>query len=338
MGLILLPARLAPVRRRAVPVIECEIRHPGAFSKRLAERADGEKAPIHRAGNEANFFLYRDGQRCKVTVEGETFRVHTAPGAVPIAIGSDALLEELHRTPEHFSPNVVTRPVVQDAVLPTLAMVAGPGEVRYLRQLAEAGAHAFYEASAGAVLPRTRVLLLEPRIERVLEKRRIPLEWIERDDWEAVEARLSEGEELDGGDRVWAELTHDAQTALMRLRERLGRLARRPAVATALEKTERAWLQAAARLEERVSHERRLETEVGVGQRTRVLESLRPGGQPQERVFGPLAPFLIQYGPDLIPWILNKLDLERNDLQILRLEEFLKNKPPLEKSETKHDG
>jgi hypothetical protein len=55
-------------------------------------------------------------------------------------------------------------------------------------------------------------------------------------------------------------------------------------------------------------------------------------------VFGPLAPFLIQYGPNLIPWILNKLDLERNDLQILRLEEFLKNKPSLEKSEMKHDG
>ncbi len=337
MGLVLLPARLAPVRQRAIPVMEREIRHPGALSQCIAgqgkpfEDSGRGKAPIHRLGNEANFFLYRAGRRCKVTVEGERFRIHTPVS--PVSVGADDLLDELRQTPEHFSPNVVTRPVAQDAVLPTLAMVAGPGEVRYLTQLADAGTHDFYSAFGCAVLSRPRVVLVEPRIERLLEKRGIPFELLEREAWESVEARLADGEQSENVRQAFADLSSDAQVALTRLRTRLGGLGTRPSVGTALEKTERAWFQAASRLEERVRQELRQENDTGASQRERVLEALRPGGLPQERVFGPLAPFLMQYGPDLVPWILDKLDLDRNDLQVLRLEEFLKNKNHSEKTE-----
>ena len=319
MGLVLFPPRLEPVRRRAIPVMEREIRHPGALSRRLAEKSGGGKSPIHRLGHEVNFFLHRAGRRCKVTVDGERFLIH-APGA-PVSVGAEALLEELHQTPTHFSPNVVTRPVVQDLVLPTLALVAGPGEIRYLNQLADAATHDFYAVPACAVLPRPRVLLLEPRIERILGKRQIPLDLLEREAWGDVEAKLAGSELPEDLNRALTDLSGDAQAVLARLRTRLGELAHRPSVGTAFEKTERAWLQAADRLQDRVRQELRGEASTGADQRERVLEALCPGGQPQERVFGPLAPFLIQYGSDLIPWLLRKLDLDRRDLQVLRLGE-----------------
>ena len=48
----------------------------------------------------------------------------------------EELLAMLDSTPERFSPNVLLRPVMQDALLPTVAYVGGPSEVAYLAQAA----------------------------------------------------------------------------------------------------------------------------------------------------------------------------------------------------------
>lgn len=52
-----------------------------------------------------------------------------------------SLVEEARTSPEHFSPNVLLRPLVQDTVFPTICYVAGPNELAYLGQLKEVYAH-----------------------------------------------------------------------------------------------------------------------------------------------------------------------------------------------------
>lgn len=54
---------------------------------------------------------------------------------------SRSLVEEARTSPEHFSPNVLLRPLVQDTVFPTICYVAGPNELAYLGQLKEVYAH-----------------------------------------------------------------------------------------------------------------------------------------------------------------------------------------------------
>jgi uncharacterized protein YllA (UPF0747 family) len=67
-----------------------------------------------------------------------------------------------------LSANVLVRPAMQDAIFPTAAYVGGPAEVAYFAQAA-----AVYEVlgrPVPPVFPRISATLLEPRIERVLQK------------------------------------------------------------------------------------------------------------------------------------------------------------------------
>jgi uncharacterized protein YllA (UPF0747 family) len=80
----------------------------------------------------------------------------------------DEILGLLEREPGRFSGNVLLRPVLERSILPTVAYVAGPGELRYLA-LAEA-VYAQVGVSPQLPVPRWSGLLVEPRVDRVLAK------------------------------------------------------------------------------------------------------------------------------------------------------------------------
>lgn len=84
------------------------------------------------------------------------------------------LLRILDEAPERLSPNALLRPVFQDFVLPTQAIVGGPAEIAYYAQN-----QVLYEAILGRttpVLPRLSATLVEPAIAKILEQHQLSLE------------------------------------------------------------------------------------------------------------------------------------------------------------------
>ncbi|MBN1866914.1 bacillithiol biosynthesis cysteine-adding enzyme BshC [Candidatus Sumerlaeota bacterium] len=322
-GLVLVSPRLAPVRRRAVPILRREIENPGRSTELVlqAGRAlaeDGRHPSLHRRGDEANFFLYRDGLRCKVTIDGDRFVVR-APGSEETVDrpDADALLEELERSPEHFSPNAILRPLVQDLAFPVLAMVAGPGERQYLPQLRDT--YAFFGLTPAAALPRPRAIIVEPRIERHMTRLGVGLEAVAREDWTGIEEAFLHSADAGDGLAAIDALRESHADLLERARARLGELASNPSVAGALDKTGSAIRGALDRLESRVRDEIRREEETAGNHLNRVLDVLRPDQAPQERILSPLAPFLVNYGPAFVSWLFDTLDLDESSVQVLRL-------------------
>lgn len=80
---------------------------------------------------ELNFFYLKEGMRERLVEEGGVYSVlNTA-----IQFTKDELLIELEQHPDRFSPNVITRPLYQEVILPNLAYIGGGGELAYWFEL-----------------------------------------------------------------------------------------------------------------------------------------------------------------------------------------------------------
>ena len=116
-------------------------------------------------GQGATLVFLEDGSgRDRLVLEGD--------GYVSRRSGARVTLGDLEKiasaTPERLSPNVLLRPVVESALLPTVAYVAGPGELAYLAQCEPL--YAALRVVPQTPVPRWSGVLVEPRVDRVLDK------------------------------------------------------------------------------------------------------------------------------------------------------------------------
>jgi bacillithiol biosynthesis cysteine-adding enzyme BshC len=82
-------------------------------------------------------------------------------------LSTEAILKLLDEEPLRFSTSALLRPILQDALLPTAAYVAGPGELNYFAQMEPL--YRAYELSPPLVVPRARFRLIDPRARGLLD-------------------------------------------------------------------------------------------------------------------------------------------------------------------------
>lgn len=73
----------------------------------------------------------------------------------------------LTQSPELFSTNVASRPVLQSALFPTMAYVGGPTELQYYQQLEDY--HSFHDVPFPEVVPRISSSLISPYAASLLQ-------------------------------------------------------------------------------------------------------------------------------------------------------------------------
>lgn len=327
-GLVLVSSRLEALRRRGAGILRREIEKAGAATQALIataekRKAEGRPTPIHRNADDVNFFVYRNGRRCKVVRQDDAFAILNPESNEPIeTMSANALLRELDESPAHFSPNVATRPLIQDAALPVIAMVGGPGEQAYVDMLIEAGLPELYETCPNHVLHRPRALLVEPRVERQLEKYDISESILEQEDWDGLEENFERhgdyGEALEAMDS----LKESQKQAFDRFAQKIGSLAETPEIKSAIKKTFGSEQKSLGKLEGRLRQVIKREQDNAGLHRDRIMQSLRPKGHPQERTLGPLSPFLLNYGNAFVDFVVEELEIEPRHVQILMLSQI----------------
>lgn len=298
-GVVCLDAGSAALKRLAAPFLMQALAHASRINARLVPLAAELEAlgrdPDVVVGDSATLVMLegRDG-RDRLLLDGEGFRTRRSGERFTMA----ELAAIAAAAPERFSPNVLLRPVIESALLPTAAYVAGPGELRYLALTLP-----IYEVlgvQRQQPVPRWSGVVVEPPVERVLAKFDLELDDLLQPPG-GVEARLARGELPDD---VLVTLAHlrraieDDYSALVHAANAID-----PTLEKAVEGARGGALRGTAEIEKKlVQHlKRRMETELGQVGRARAL--VRPDGKPQERVFT-VAPYLARHGPAFLDAVL----------------------------------
>ncbi|MEJ2184520.1 MAG: bacillithiol biosynthesis cysteine-adding enzyme BshC [Gemmatimonadota bacterium] len=213
------------------------------------------------------------------------------------------LWDMFDRDREGFSANVLLRPVLESHVFPTLAYVAGPGELRYLAQtgcLFEA-----HDVGMPLVFPRFGVALVETKVRKVLDKLGLDLAAFERPAHEIA------------AEYVQDEMPEPAMTALSSLRQAIQEGyqelfdASRPVDPTLkgpIFHARNASFQALSDAEKKIRQHVRQQHEIAVDQIQKAFDNLRPHNKPQERVLN-VYHYLARYGRDLLGDILGRMEI-----------------------------
>lgn len=133
-GLLVLIPDNAGFKKVFLPVMEKEIKEKFSH-KAVAATAEKMKEyyKLQAAGREVNLFYLIDDKRERIEVDGLKFKVEH----LKIEWAPDEILNELAEHPERFSPNVILRGVMQEAILPNIAFIGGGGELAYWLELKE---------------------------------------------------------------------------------------------------------------------------------------------------------------------------------------------------------
>lgn len=177
-------------RKMAREILSAEVEDPRTSMEAVAHTTTevvqaGYKPQVHKRMGVCNFF-YLEGQiRRSVTYEAGQFRIEGREEPVP----QEELRQECTSHPEHFSPNALLRPVVQDAILPGAAVVLGPAEIAYHTQLKALYTH--HSISHSWVIPRLSLTFMTAGQKERMEE--LGLSWtdLKRDEAELVKGLTS---------------------------------------------------------------------------------------------------------------------------------------------------
>ncbi len=129
----------------------------------------GYKPEVKIRENSLNLFYNISGQRLPIFIENNDIII----GSRRLIMKKQELFDKIQKHPERFSPNVLTRPIMQDFLLPTLSYVAGPTEISYFAQFSEA--YKFIGINMPIIFPRASATLINKKINNILTKNNISL-------------------------------------------------------------------------------------------------------------------------------------------------------------------
>ncbi len=225
----------------------------------------------------------------------------------------DKLLNMIDERPEQFSPGVMLRPVVQDFLFPTICYIGGGAEISYFAQNSEV--YRILERRPSAIFPRNSFTIVDPKHSRSLKRYGLTFEKLFAGNEVLVPFIVDKIIDPETN-LIFADAEERINKELDKLEVPLSHID--PTLAESLTKRKQKIIYHIGVLRKKARRASLERDEIIHRQITSLFNSLLPNNGLQERALGILS-FLNFYGPELIDWLYDSVDLDNKDHRVLYL-------------------
>ncbi len=136
-GLVVINPDNTAYKRSFIPIIEKEIKEQFSLAAlQPAKEVLEQHYKVQANGRDINLFYLTDDKRDRIELQNHpdkpaTYKIHNTN----LHFTLEELLLHVNTYPERFSPNVITRGLLQETILPNIAYIGGGGELAYWLEL-----------------------------------------------------------------------------------------------------------------------------------------------------------------------------------------------------------
>lgn len=307
-GLLILDADDTRLKRLAVPVFKEELLEQSSF-KAVQNTLDKWPSQYQAQVNprEINLFYLTDAYRKRIIQSGKGYSLDETD----LHFTEDQLLNELEQHPDRFSPNVIMRPLYQEAILPNLCYIGGGGELAYWLQLKE------YFRSQKVTFP---ILLLRNAALIITEKQKDKLQRLDLNPIDLFQEPYLVAEQVT---RQVSEIAIDLTPQKKYLKKQFAGLydlaqKTEKSFYTAVAAQEQKQINGLEKLEKRLLKAQKRKLSDHVDRALQLQKQLFPNNTLQERHQN-FSVFYSTYGPDLISQLKEHLDPLEGSFNVLTI-------------------
>ncbi|KUP07334.1 hypothetical protein Q75_05620 [Bacillus coahuilensis p1.1.43] len=301
-GLLLIDAADSEFRKLEIPHFQQLFNHSSSITEAVLEtqqklRQDGFSPIIDVEEDSMNLFYYHDHDR-KLLKKNDD-KIMTKDGQMEWDYQD--LYQQIEVHPEIFSNNVVTRPIMQEKMFPTLAFIAGPGEMAYWAELKDA--FECVQEKMPPIVPRLSLTLVEPHVHKFLLQIGLTPDKVLMDGIKDSREKLFQTHRD-------VELEQQLESVKNYLQEQYETIALRGkeldlGLTPIIEKNIHFHTRQLDFLLEKVQKSAKWKDKISMNHLEEIEVALKPNGAPQERVWNVLY-FLNKYGEDFIPILIQQ--------------------------------
>lgn len=280
-GLLMVDAAYEPLRKLEASYFKKIILNNEDIAHSVVEReealvAQGFNAPLQAVKANANLFYVEDGERFLLERKEDVF-VNALKG---LRFTQEELLNTANEHPERLSNNVVTRPLMQEMVVPVLAFVGGPGELAYWATLK--GAFEALQLQMPIFVPRLSVTLIPRRVQYAMQQSNVTLQQVFNLEVPKLKAKYIENQKSEALLASIAQM----ERQLLEQYEQLGKEVNEDGLnlVNTLERNEKYHLQQFDYLKRKLHEQYEVKHEAMLRQMNNVQGQILPNDKPQERL------------------------------------------------------